>query len=157
MTGIPAEASAESSELTSKSEVVPVMTDVSSWFDDKFRCSPAFRYPTIGEVKASVDDPDQVLFQVQDTDNPDLTVGLAICSKSTNQVLWLLADPANYGAIATALCSAAKATGLACWGVVESDVVRDLFLDTGNFEIDLTRTYKKDGAIRSGAIAYVGE
>lgn len=138
------------------------LADVRSWFSDAWRCAPQFDLPPIAVAVGALADPDQAVILVTDSTQPSvgnaaqpLVVGVAIGQKSTSQILWLLAHHGQFGPVAAKLCSAAKARGFTCWGVVENDTVRAAFVASGSFALDPNRK-RADGSTYAGAIVYTG-
>lgn len=140
---------------TTLAQCQTVIANVQSWFQDTWRCAPAFNYPSAGQVFGWVNDPDVIVVLVRDSAQSNIVVGAAVGQKSTSQILWLLAHPAQFATVASLLCSMAKSRGFAPWGVVESDTVRAQFVGSGNFALDLSRT-RPDGTSYAGAIVYTG-
>lgn len=129
-------------ELTAQrlADVDDAIGDIGAWWDDQYRCDAASAYPSVSELRSKLDDPNSTERVLVAFDNvANKVYGLASFRPAPNslRVRWLVARPAVFGQVASALCGAvaARVPNVPIWGCVSRDVQRARFTATGNFVV----------------------
>lgn len=102
---------------------------IAEWWSPSMQCSKGVTYPDANGLKDLMEATDEQVIALKDGS------GLVTYRPAYGKIQWLLADPADFVAIAEQLCSAVKdAQKEAPWGVIEINETRNFYL-SGQFRL----------------------